>query len=547
MSLADLRPLSSEDRYRLLLSVSRAANESLELTDVLDAVTTALQGFVDIDAIGVVQVSEGYAVPLVICVKGAPPQETNSSGDLVAGSLSRSAAGVGPRRVFPRLPLAGSGTEHVATTRRPYVCQDLPKEQRFIEDALLLESGVRSLVRVPLMVRDRLIGSLVFARTVPGAFGETDVDLLMAVSGPVAAAVANALAFAEIVRLKGRLEKENLVLREDLDERNSHDEIVGNSRLLRRLLAQVDRVAATDTTVLISGETGTGKELVARALHRRSRRADRAFVAVNCAALPANLIASELFGHEKGAFTGAMARRLGRFELANGGTLFLDEAGELPPEVQVALLRILQDGELLRVGGSETLAVDVRVIAATNRDLAAEVKAGRFRSDLYYRLAVFPIQVPALRERAEDIPLLVEYMAARIGPRLGKRFRTVARESMARLQAYDWPGNVRELQNVVERAAILCEGDTLRVDQPLLSGAAGAPAPVTRDATPPSLADALQHHERCRIEEALAVTGGRVAGPRGAAVRLGLPASTLESKIRRLGINKQTSRNRESP
>ena len=547
MEPTDFSPLNSEAVYRLLLSVSQAANESLELTDVLEAVIRALEGFVDVDAIGVVQATEGYAVPLVVCVKGAPRQETGPSGEVITSRIGRSVAERNSRHVYLRLPLAGSGTEHVATTRQPYVCQDLLKEQRFAEDALLIEDGVRSTVRVPLAVRDRLIGSLVFACAVPGAFGEAKVDLLMAVSGPVAAAVANALAYAEIAQLKSQLEKENLVLREERDERNFNDEIVGDSRALRRLLAQINKVAATDTTVLISGETGTGKELVARALHRHSLRTNRAFVAVNCAALPANLIASELFGHEKGAFTGAMTRRLGRFELANGGTLFLDEAGDLPPEVQVALLRVLQEGELQRVGGNETHSVDVRVVAATNRNLPADVEAGRFRSDLYYRLAVFPLHVPALRERREDIPLLVEYFAARIGPRLGKRFRAVARESMERLKAYDWPGNVRELQNVVERAAILSEGDTLRVDQPLLPSTKVGEAPVIAQVVTDQPAEgALRRQERRQIEEALAACGGKVAGPSGAAARLGLPASTLESKIRRLGIDKWKSRNRES-
>ncbi len=546
MAPSDLTRLGSEDRYRLLLSVSQAANESLELTAVLEAVAWALEGFVDIDGIGVSEVSEGQVITHALYAKGAPRPETGSFADLSAHPLARSVAELTLPPVVHPIPLAGTGVEHVGATRRPHVCQDLAKEQRFAGDGRLVGFGVRSCVWVPLVVRDRFIGSLVFGCAVPGAFGEKEVDLLMMVSRPVAAAVANALAFAEIARLTNRLQKERLLLREELDERNFQDEIVGGSRSLRRLLAQVDKVAATDTTVLISGETGTGKELVARALHRRSPRADHAFVAVNCAALPGNLIASELFGHEKGAFTGAATRRLGRFELANGGTLFLDEAGELPPEVQVALLRVLQEGELQRVGGSDTLAVDVRVIAATNRDLAADVATGRFRSDLYYRLAVFPIQMPALRERAEDIPLLVEYFAARLGPRLGKRFGTVERESMERLQAYAWPGNVRELQNVVERAAILSEGDTLRVDPSLLPAAAGDRAPATLDVSVLPLADALRHHERRQIEEALAASRGRVSGPRGAAVRLGLPATTLESKIRRLGIDKRRSQYHES-
>jgi formate hydrogenlyase transcriptional activator len=391
---------------------------------------------------------------------------------------------------------------------------------------------------VPLAVRDHLVGSMAFSRGTAGPFLPHEVDLFEALARPIAAAVANALAFEKISRLTRQLQAENLALRQEIDERFMFEEIVGASPALRDTLALVDKVAATDATVLLTGETGTGKELIARAIHRHSRRAQHALVAVNCAALPSSLIASELFGHEKGAFTGALQRRLGRFELAAGGSIFLDEVGELPPEVQAALLRVLQEGTFERVGGGQPITTDARVIAATNRDLAAAVAAGSFRNDLFYRLNVFPIELPPLRQRREDIPILVEYFAARYAARLGKRFQSIEKSSMDRILAYSWPGNVRELQNVVERAAILSEGEVLRVDEPLLFGNVGAPAPPAALSLPSS----LREQERQRIEEALAAANGRVSGAAGAAARLGLPPSTLESRIRSLGIDKRRFR-----
>jgi formate hydrogenlyase transcriptional activator len=382
-------------------------------------------------------------------------------------------------------------------------------------------------------VRDRLVGSLAFSRREAGPFPPHEVDVFEALARPIAAAVANALAFEEISRLSRQLQAENLALRQEIDERSMFEEIVGVSKALRDTLSLVDKVAATDATVLLTGETGTGKELVARAIHRHSRRAHRALVAVNCAALPASLIASELFGHEKGAFTGALQRRIGRFELAAGGSIFLDEVGELPSEVQATLLRVLQEGTFERVGGSQPVTTDARVIAATNRDLAEAVAAGTFRNDLFYRLNVFPIELPPLRQRREDIPILVEYFAARYAARLGKRFQSIEKSSMERILDYSWPGNVRELQNVIERAAILSEGDVLRVDEPLR---ASTPVPTAQGLPLPAT---LRDQERRRIEEALAQAGGRVSGAKGAAALLGIPGTTLESRIKSLGIDKR--------
>jgi formate hydrogenlyase transcriptional activator len=334
-------------------------------------------------------------------------------------------------------------------------------------------------------------------------------------------------------RAEERILSENIVLREDADRASMFEEIVGSSAPLRRVLSQVARVAPTDSTVLITGETGTGKELVARAIHKRSSRASHAFIRVNCAAIPTSLIASELFGHEKGAFTGALQRRLGRFEAADRGTLFLDEIGDLPTEAQTALLRVLQEHEVERVGSNHPISVDVRVIAATNQDLDDAVASGTFRQDLYYRLDVFPIEVPPLRERADDVPMLVAYLVERYAKKAGKRVRHIEKATIRRLQAYDWPGNVRELQNVIERAVVLCETDTFSVDESWL-----VRKPV-RLATPGApLRGTLVEREKEIIEAALADSHGRVSGPSGAAARLGIPRQTLDSKIRTLRIDK---------
>jgi transcriptional regulator with GAF, ATPase, and Fis domain len=341
-------------------------------------------------------------------------------------------------------------------------------------------------------------------------------------------------AFVEIKRLKDRLHNENVALREEIDKASMFEEIVGNAPPLQRVLSRLSKVAPTDSNVLITGETGTGKELVARAIHRRSRRASRAFVSVNCAAIPRELIASELFGHEKGAFTGAAQRRLGRFELAEGGTIFLDEISELPAETQIALLRVLQEHEFERLGGEGSIRTNVRVIAATNRDLEAAISAGTFRSDLFYRLNVFPIEIPSLRERTEDIPLLVEYFIDRYARKAGKSFRAVNKKSLDLLQSYSWPGNIRELQNVIERSVIVCETENFSVDESWFSRQpAGTGQDRRRD-----VFKRLPAQEKTIIEGALRESRGRVYGPSGAAAKLGMPRSTLESKIRSLKINK---------
>jgi len=330
------------------------------------------------------------------------------------------------------------------------------------------------------------------------------------------------------------LRRENVALREEIDKASMFEEIVGASPVLQAVLSRISKVAPSDSTVLITGETGTGKELVARAIHRRSNRASRAFVSVNCAAIPRDLIASELFGHEKGAFTGATQQRLGRFELASGGTIFLDEVGELPAETQIALLRVLQEHEFERVGGTRRIHADVRVIAATNRDLQAAMSAGSFRSDLFYRLHVFPIEIPPLRQRTEDIPLLVEYFIDRYARKAGKHFRSIEKCTLQVLQSYRWPGNIRELQNVIERSVIVCETGTFSVDESWLS----RQPRDTRLENQLYLSQKVAAQEKELIEAALRQCKGRLSGPSGAAVKLGIARSTLESKIRSLNINK---------
>jgi PAS domain S-box-containing protein len=354
----------------------------------------------------------------------------------------------------------------------------------------------------------------------------------------------SALAEAQRLAHLGQLYRENLALRDEVGRASMFEEIVGTSKALKAVLSQAAKVARTGATVLITGETGTGKELFARAVHKRSERSERAFINVNCAAFAPALISSELFGHEKGAFTGATQRRLGRFELADGGTIFLDEVGELPPDTQVALLRVLQEREFERVGGTQPIKVNVRIIAATNRDLNAAVANGSFRSDLYYRLQVFPMEIPPLRERREDIALLVQYFLDRYSRKAGKNIRHVRRATLDLLEEYAWPGNIRELQNVIERSVILCETEIFSIDESWLP----RPLPsslAAKSKTQIELPRRLEEHEKEMIEEALKASRGRVYGRAGAAIKLGIPRSTLESKIKSLKIDK--SRFRSDP
>jgi formate hydrogenlyase transcriptional activator len=389
--------------------------------------------------------------------------------------------------------------------------------------------GVQSHCWLPLTTARRRLGALVFTCKQPSAYDAADVDFLHQVANQVAVAVENALAFQEIEALKDKLQEEKVYLEEEVRTEHNFADIIGASAALRRVLKQVEAVAPTDSTVLVLGESGTGKELLARALHDLSTRRERTFVKLNCAAIPTGLLESELFGHEKGAFTGAIARRVGRFELAHQGTLFLDEVGDIPLELQPKLLRVLQEQEFERLGSTATVRVNVRLVAATNHDLAQMVAEGRFRSDLYYRLSVFPILLPPLRERPDDIPRLVRHFTQRFARRMGRRIETIPTAVMDTLVRYPWPGNVRELQNAIERAVILSPGPSLQVPLGDLQPAAPAPAPAAV-----TLADAEREH----ILAALRDAGWVLGGPKGAAARLGMKRSTLQWKMKKLGISR---------
>jgi formate hydrogenlyase transcriptional activator len=379
----------------------------------------------------------------------------------------------------------------------------------------------------PLTVAGRQLGTIGFCSVQQDAYHDGDADFLCHVAKQVAVAVDNALAYEEIARLRDKVTKEKLYLEEEI--KSEYEDIVGESRALKRVLKQVATVAGTDSTVLILGETGSGKELVARAVHHLSGRRERTFVKLNCAAIPTGLVESELFGHDKGAFTGAIATKIGRFELADHGTLFLDEVGEITLELQVKLLRVLQEREFERLGSTKTLRVDVRLIAATNRDLERMVEEGRFRSDLFYRLKVFPIRVPALRERPEDIPMLVHHFAQKFAQRMKKQIETIPRESMTALQQYSWPGNIRELENFIERAVILSQTTDLEVPVSELK------RPTTAaDRAAVSLEDAERQHILKALHEARWIIGGQA----GAAAKLGIKRTTLNSKMQKLGISR---------
>jgi formate hydrogenlyase transcriptional activator len=393
------------------------------------------------------------------------------------------------------------------------------------------DAGLKSGCSIPLVSRDRVLGVLGVLSFREDAFDEDDIELLAQVAKQVAIAVENALAFREIDSFKNRLEEEKLYLEEEIQTAYNFEEIIGHSRALLRVLQEVETVAETDSTVLIYGETGTGKELLARAIHNLSPRRGRTLVKVNCAAIPTGLLESELFGHERGAFTGAIERRIGRFELANQGTIFLDEVGEVPVELQPKLLRVLQEREFERLGSSRTIHVDVRVVAATNSDLAKMVAEKRFRSDLYYRLNVFPMTLPPLRERPEDIPLLVHFFAHKFAQQMKKPIERIPKESMTALTSYNWPGNIRELQNLIERAVILSRGPTLEVPLAELKQS----AEVVTDRTETM---ALETVEREHILHVLRESNWVIGGPTGAAARLGMPRTTLNNKMRKLGISR---------
>ena len=407
-----------------------------------------------------------------------------------------------------------------------------------ITSAILEREGLQSICAAPLIFLDKSLGMLSVGSRQAGFFNPEDIPFYTQVAGQIAIALENALSYKRIEELNARLAEEKVYLEDEIRTDNRFEEIIGQSRALKAILKQVETVAPTDSTVLIYGETGTGKELLARAIHDLSARRQGTFVKLNCAAIPTGLLESEMFGHEKGAFTGAIAQRVGRFELAHRGTMFLDEVGEIPLELQTKLLRVLQEREFERLGSSKTIRTDARLVAATNRNLAEMVDRREFRADLYYRLNVFPITAPALRERREDIPLLVRYFVQQFARRMNKRITHIPAESMQALERYTWPGNIRELQNFVERAVILSQGASLEASVQELTRVAVKPvAPIASAAGAVTLADA----EREAIERALGESGGKVGGQKGAAARLGMKRTTLQAKMRKLGLNNRKS------
>jgi formate hydrogenlyase transcriptional activator len=431
-----------------------------------------------------------------------------------------------------QLKLDDSPAGQAFQSQRPILCGDLETERRTASEERAYGHGFRSICVLPLVVHGRSLGAITVGSLTRCQYSAADAEFLMEVANQIAIAVENMQLHEETAALKARFEAETVYLQEEIKTEHNFEEIIGQSEKVRELLRKVEQVAPTDASVLICGETGTGKELLARAVHDRSKRKDRALVKVNCGSIPSGLVESELFGHEKGAFTGAMQQRIGRFELAHGGTIFLDEVTELPLDTQVKLLRVLQEGEFERVGSSKTMKVDVRVIAATNRDLNQVVSKGSFRADLYYRLNVFPLESPALRDRKDDLPLLVSFFLSRFGKKLGKEVRGVAQKSMESLVRYNWPGNIRELQNVVERAVVLARGPVVQVDESMLRSDSAAAAEV-------SAIDTLENNERNHILHALAETNWVIHGKKGAAELLGINPSTLRSRMDKLGIKRQ--------
>ncbi len=511
-------------RARTLLEINNAVISSLTRDGLFRAIADALRRVLPFDRIAVFLHDRAHGVLRLYVLES---------------SLRSSYFTVGLE-----MPEDDSHVGRVVRTQELLIRRDLTTERQYPMEDRAYEDGVRAYVVVPLVARGTALGTLAVASVTPGQYSDADAALLREAAGQIALAIENMKAYEEIAALTARLEHENVYLQEEIHREHNFVEMVGSSPPLLALLRQVDRVAPTDSTVLISGETGTGKELIARALHDRSGRRARPLVKVNCSAISAGLVESELFGHVKGAFTGAIERRVGRFELADRGTIFLDEVGELPLETQAKLLRVLQEREFEPVGSSQPLRVDVRVIAATNRDLEEAIAVGRFRADLFFRLNVLPLAVPPLRERRGDIPQLVMFFMARFAKEFGKRVTGVSRETMDRLTAYAWPGNIRELQNVVERAVVLAQGPTLELGPELLPAApprAPVAAPARTPVAPPPVEglDAfLEQVERQQIRTALEQAGWVIEGARGAAQALRIHPNTLRSRMEKLKIRR---------
>jgi formate hydrogenlyase transcriptional activator len=515
--------LRTQERLELLLDLTNRVVSTLDLRDLLRVIAANLRRVMQSDGVGI-QLPDAEDGRLRVCALDFP-----GGNDMIREGWE---------------PAANSTAVQVFRTGEPSV----EGARELASDPLAIELGVKSVCHLPLTSRNRVLGVLAVGSLRENAFSGDDVAFLIQFARQVAIAVDNAIAYGQISTLKDQLAQEKLYLQDEIRTELNFDEIVGKSESLRRVLALVETVAPTDSTVLIYGETGTGKELIARAVHDLSSRRSNAFVKLNCAAIPTGLLESEMFGHEKGAYTGAIAQRIGRFELAHRGTVFLDEIGEIPLELQPKLLRVLQEREFERLGSTRTLRTDARLIAATNRDLEALVNEQKFRSDLYYRLNVFPVRVPALRERPDDIPLLVRHFVQQFGRRMNRSVDTIPSETMTTLVRYHWPGNIRELQNVIERAVILSSGPVLRVPtdelRPRISdkgeGSAlrdlGTDAPLAGENGKGRLRAALDDAERQEIVATLKKTNWKVAGPNGAAALLGMNRSTLQSRMQKLGV-----------
>jgi formate hydrogenlyase transcriptional activator len=507
---------AAEERQRVLLKVNNAIVTCLDRESLFNATTTALKSVIPFDRAALHIYDPVKQVLRVFGVTGPAPLTPIFP---IGTELPRQESGQQSRN--------GWVLEHGV----PLITFDMRNPPAFLEHEALVQGGLRSAVSVPMTVKGKIIGTLHAGSRVCGAYGADEASLLLAIAEQVGLAIENLLAYEEIAALKAHLEEENVYLQEEVRTEAAFGDVIGQSPQILAVLAGVRKVAKTDSTVLVTGETGTGKELIVRAIHDLSRRKDKLLVKVNCAALPAGVIESELFGHERGAFTGALTRKVGRFELANRGTLFLDEVGDLPLELQAKLLRVLQEGEFERVGGTQTLKVDVRLIAATNRDLERAVAEGRFRADLYYRLNVFPIVIPPLRKRLQDVPRLARHFAMLYASKMGKNVGPLNADVLERLAAYAWPGNVRELQNVIERAVILSPNGRFELGDFAAAPAAGSPKSEAR-----SLEDVERQHIVAVLEE----TGWRVSGDRGAATILGLKRTTLEARMKKLGISRRS-------
>lgn len=500
-----------KERLESLLNVSTALLSSVEVDEVIPAISEFVQRVVQHDYASLALYEEGNpSLRIKILEKSAAPR---ASGLGAPGPLM--------------LPVSDPCFLHGEARMRNR--EELAELRAGGLDRMLLERGIQSLCSLPLISRRGALGVLHVGSRQTKAFLAQDLTFLRQIAAQIAAVLENAFAYREVKRLTGALTREKLYLQDEIRSVMNFDEIIGDAPALKRVLSQVQTVAASDATVLILGETGTGKELVARAIHRLSKRAESSFIKLNCAAIPTGLLESELFGHERGAFTGAITQKIGRLELADKGTLFLDEVGEIPLELQPKLLRVLQDQEFERLGGNRTIKVDIRLIAATNRDLAKRVASHEFRSDLYYRLHVFPIRVPTLRERSRDVPLLVQYFVQKFSKRLNKRIETIPAQAMRALESWQWPGNVRELENFIERSVILSDGSSLNM--PLAELNSGIESSRGGGAT-------LEDLEREHILRVLRETSGVIAGVHGAAARLGMKRTTLQSRIQRLGITR---------